>query len=321
MALRARDHARYSDLFLRLHDAVVLLDSSEFHIRDLNDAFERLISPCPSPEGRPFGHWISEHHRDDFQKMLRVCRRRYYAQTWESECDIQGRKIPVKVTACCVKLDDGSEVIQVLLRDISAEKAAEQEIRKYVKKLQVANQRLEELATTDELTQLANVRCFRERIALEHQRAQRYGSKFALIFIDADHFKHYNDRNGHPAGDELLKQLAWIIRRSCRNLDLAARYGGEEFVVLLPETDWKQAIVVAERIRRTVEGHPFLHGTAQPLGKVSVSLGVASFPADGDTVEAVLSAADQALYAAKEGGRNRIQAQQELRPGGKRRAG
>jgi diguanylate cyclase (GGDEF)-like protein len=148
---------------------------------------------------------------------------------------------------------------------------------------------------------------------MEHIRAQRYASQYSLVFIDADNFKHYNDRNGHPAGDRLLKELAQIVRASCRSTDLPARYGGEEFVVLCPETAHPDANVVAERIRKAVQSHPFAHADAQPLGFVSVSVGVACYPVDGQTPEAVLQSADEALYASKQNGRNRVTTAPDLR--------
>jgi diguanylate cyclase (GGDEF)-like protein len=117
---------------------------------------------------------------------------------------------------------------------------------------------------------------------------------------DVDHFKRYNDTHGHPAGDELLKQLATILRQETRDVDLVARYGGEEFLVLLPETKARGAAELAGRIRARLETLP------APAGHVTLSIGVAEFPLHGDSGEKLIDVADAALYEAKRGGRNRV---------------
>ena len=121
-----------------------------------------------------------------------------------------------------------------------------------------------------------------------------------------DHFKQYNDAHGHLAGDEVLKILARILRDCNRSTSVCARYGGEEFVVLIPEANRKGAFVVAERVRGMVELHPFPGRETQPLGAVTISLGVASYPADGEDGLALIGRADRALYEAKQKGRNRV---------------
>jgi diguanylate cyclase (GGDEF)-like protein len=124
--------------------------------------------------------------------------------------------------------------------------------------------------------------------------------------LDVDHFKNFNDTHGHPAGDEVLKALADIIKSRLRDVDISARYGGEEFAVLLPETDRKAGTLVAEDICAQVESHSFEGGDSQPLGKVTISIGVAEFPADCTDAPSLLKEADEALYRAKSEGRNRV---------------
>jgi diguanylate cyclase (GGDEF)-like protein len=124
--------------------------------------------------------------------------------------------------------------------------------------------------------------------------------------IDVDHFKNYNDRLGHPEGDALLRQLADVIRSGLRTGDLAARHGGEEFALVMINTRIQDAADVVERLRRAVEQTPFPHREIQPEGRVTVSAGVAEYPGDGDSDEAVVVAADSALYRAKAAGRNRV---------------
>jgi diguanylate cyclase (GGDEF)-like protein len=188
--------------------------------------------------------------------------------------------------------------------------AATAELRKVVDKLT-------ELALRDGLTGLYNHRFFQEALTAELARSARHGRKVGLIFIDLDLFKNYNDMLGHPAGDELLVQLAKILIHTHSNeeiairgriSDIAARYGGEEFVIILPETDRAGALVRAERLRACVESFPFPNGSVQPGGKVTVSIGVSAYPEDAVTKQGLVEAADQALLRAKREGRNRVYA-------------
>ncbi len=169
------------------------------------------------------------------------------------------------------------------------------------------------MANKDGLTRLYNHRYFQERIRQELAQAQRQKSGMSVILMDVDHFKHYNDRNGHPAGDALLRQLADLLSQQKnsdgsgkRVTDILARYGGEEFVMILPFTLHDGALVKAERVRAVVEEFLFEHREAQPLGKVTMSIGVASFPEHGSTAEELIAAADRALYISKRKGRNRV---------------
>jgi diguanylate cyclase (GGDEF)-like protein len=180
------------------------------------------------------------------------------------------------------------------------------QLKKHMEELQRMNKNLEELANHDGLTGLLNNRCFREALELELSRSQRYRHQFSLVFMDLDNFKHYNDTNGHLAGDKLLKDLARILTGNSRSVTTLARYGGEEFVALCPETDKKGAMFYAERLRCKVEEYPFEGRELQPLGRVTISAGVATFPDDATVGAALIDCADQALYEAKEGGRNRV---------------
>ncbi len=180
------------------------------------------------------------------------------------------------------------------------------ELKEKTVEMERLNKRLQHMAIHDGLTGLHNHRYFRDALEEEVPRSGRYERCFSLIFMDVDHFKQYNDTHGHPAGDEVLKTLAQLLTKQCRSTDIAARYGGEEFVVLLPETDKKAARQFAERLRTSVEEHPFLGRETQPLGTVSLSLGVASFPQDGTDSVTLIAHADGALYKAKGDGRNKV---------------
>lgn len=158
---------------------------------------------------------------------------------------------------------------------------------------------LEMISTTDALTGLRNRRAFDEKMLGEHQRSSRSHQAFSLLLVDIDHFKQFNDDFGHQAGDEALGEVARIMQYTVRAYDVAARYGGEEFAVILPDTDKKGALEIAERLRRAIERAEWLNR------KVTVSIGVATL-AYGQSVPVLIEAADRALYTAKEQGRNRV---------------
>lgn len=164
-------------------------------------------------------------------------------------------------------------------------------------------------AITDPLTQLYNFGFFRERLKLELDRAQATGDSVSLVMFDIDHFKHYNDTNGHQEGNVALVRVAETVKRTGRRGDIVARYGGEEFVALLYGATREEAFRFAESVRQAVEREAFAGGPAQPMGRVTVSGGVAAFPADAPDDEALIAAADANLYRAKAGGRNRVVAE------------
>lgn len=158
----------------------------------------------------------------------------------------------------------------------------------------------------DELTRLYNFRYFNKAVQNEVVRSKRYHAPMSLVLFDIDDFKHYNDTNGHPAGNRALKKFAGIIRKTVREVDIAARFGGEEFALLLPETNKQGAFTIAERIRKAVARASFVNARSQPLKRFSVSGGVASLHVDAKSVSALIKRADQALYQAKARGKNQI---------------
>ncbi len=173
--------------------------------------------------------------------------------------------------------------------------------------LRRSNRLLLELAQTDPLTRLCNRRSLTEMLENELNRCQRNATPCSLIMADIDHFKQVNDQYGHQAGDDVLVTVADLLREQLRPYDLAARYGGEEFCLVLPETSLTQAEEVAERIRKRVENYTFKGATADL--HLTISLGVATLSGESEQSEnKLIRLADEALYLAKNNGRNRVEA-------------
>jgi len=186
-------------------------------------------------------------------------------------------------------------------------------LRSRIDALLSETERLYELSLTDGLTQIANHRCFQDRLRDEFRRAQRYDDPLALILLDLDHFKDVNDLHGHVAGDQVLKDVAACIRKSVRETDFTARYGGEEFAIILPKTQLAGALTVAERVWSDV-GKLKL-GTDQGSFKVTASLGLSGYPSRSvASAEQLVRCADEALYRAKREGRNKIAIYQAPNP-------
>jgi diguanylate cyclase (GGDEF)-like protein len=163
-------------------------------------------------------------------------------------------------------------------------------------------ERTQQLAYQDGLTGIFNRRHFEKRIREELERSQRYNTSLSVVMLDIDYFKKLNDEFGHLLGDEVLKQVSAIFQQHLRKGDVVCRYGGEEFALLLPQTNGENALEVAEKLRRTVEGWPFPGVPRQ----VTISAGLADCPTFGMTRDEIVSAADGALYHAKLSGRNRV---------------
>lgn len=294
--------AAYLDLFLRSLDAILLVDITSGKIVEANDSAAKTFRlPLDALYTKTVYDYCAPEFLAEFKKMLRIASRRYHPKILEVPLLVGAPVEPIitELAASPLKLNDQSEVLQLIFRDITDKK-------KHLRQIEEANKKLEELATTDGMTGLTNFRQFMKLLEAEHVRCVRYKSNYSVVFCDIDHFKKYNDNNGHPAGDALLKGFAKLVRACVRNTDVPARYGGEEFVVLCPETNIKDAWIVAERIRQSVAASKFPNGDKQPLGMLSVSIGVASFPQDGTDFKQVLKTADDMLYFCKANGRNRV---------------
>ncbi|MEW6055466.1 MAG: sensor domain-containing diguanylate cyclase [Bdellovibrionota bacterium] len=292
--------AAYSDLFHKMIDGVFLVERKNFRILECNRAGLELLTSAPQPVvGKPILSWVVERDRITLEKYLKGASQSNEAQQPVDALFLMGsKKVFLEISACNLKLARNIEVLQLVAKDVTA-------IRQAQRSLEELTLKLEKASVTDEMTGLSNFRRFQAQLEKEHVRALRYKHPYAILFCDVDHFKKYNDQNGHPEGDEVLRGTAKIIEKHSRTTDLAARYGGEEFVVLCPNTDTQTAYALAERIRIAIANEAFTHREKQPLGCVSVSIGIASFPSDGEKPSEILERADQALYQSKTEGRNR----------------
>jgi diguanylate cyclase (GGDEF)-like protein/PAS domain S-box-containing protein len=179
--------------------------------------------------------------------------------------------------------------------------------KKKLKEIEVMREEALRLSYTDDLTGIYNHRFFIEQLTLEVERQKRYSVPLSLLMIDIDYFKHYNDTNGHLAGDQVLKAISILIQRGVRQTDIVARYGGEEFSAILINAEREEALEIAERVRRNVADTRFPNEAAQPNKDLTVSLGVATFSSSISTLTDLIREADHALYRAKKRGRNRIE--------------
>ena len=205
-----------------------------------------------------------------------------------------GNQLYLAIDAGPIHDEDGKLIAVVeTLRDMTAQKRAESA--------------LQALASSDGLTGLANRRCFDETLAVQWARAQRTKSPLSLLLVDVDHFKLYNDFHGHQKGDDCLRAVAGAMGGNLRPADIAARYGGEEFAVLMPDSAHEAALQVGERLREAIGRLCLVHGAPSAGALVTLSIGVATqVPMDEMYSDLLVAKADQALYAAKHSGRDRV---------------
>jgi diguanylate cyclase (GGDEF)-like protein/PAS domain S-box-containing protein len=233
-------------------------------------------------------------HPDDHARLLEEIRQAIEAgDPFKFEYRIRrkdGEELWVWEQGCVVTIN-GERSLEGIVIDINERKRMEGE--------------LAFLATRDALTGLYNRREFLLHFGEEVHRAARYDRPLSLLLVDVDHFKNVNDRHGHQVGDDVLQRIGGVLQSEIRKVDYAARYGGEEFVVVLPEMDAAAALGTAERLRGVIAAIALRDAEDQPFS-ITVSIGVAAFPDDGKTPDAMFEAADRAMYAAKNGGRNRV---------------
>jgi diguanylate cyclase (GGDEF)-like protein len=269
------------ELFVKEQPSMVLLDVKMPGIDGYETA--RRIRAARPEEWTPIIFLSASEHDQDLQRAI--------------ECggdDYLVKPVSAVVLSAKIRALQRLDQMRGKLLEVSRELAA-------------ANQRLELLAHQDGLTGIANRRAFDFLIERHFAQAVRHGTPLSVALCDVDHFKAYNDRYGHPTGDECLRQVGAAVGRSCRRgTDLAARYGGEEFALLLPDTAQPGALQVAESLRQAIAALAIPHEASSAGPVVTLSAGVATFSAERDkTASALVERADAALYRAKELGRNR----------------
>jgi len=283
-------------------DGMWILDLERNVIR-VNDTMIRILElPKEEIEGRKCYDILAGHCCLNQECTVKQIKRKKVPILADIELPVRGQSTPFSLTATPFYGIE-SDLVGVLenFRDITERKQAEET-------LQQANDELKRLATMDGLTNIANRRTLDERLENEWRRITREKGDLSLIICDVDFFKKYNDAYGHQEGDECLKSVAQALEAAVRRpADFVARYGGEEFAAILPNTDLEGAACVAENIRRSVMDLEIEHQSSETAAVVTLSLGVATVqPKVGHIPEILLTTADQALYRAKEAGRNRV---------------
>ncbi|MEJ8476016.1 GGDEF domain-containing protein [Roseibium algae] len=199
---------------------------------------------------------------------------------------------------------------------VSSNKELETQLRESKRQIEILQDSLEAIryeSLTDELTTLNNRKHFDHSLEQAIGQAKESGSSFALLLTDIDHFKKFNDTFGHQTGDQVLRLVALAVKHNVSNRDTACRYGGEEFAIILPQSQLAQAAKISEKIRVAVMSKELVkRSTGENLGRITVSIGISTFKPD-DTAHSLIARADEALYAAKHGGRNMIMSEEDLK--------
>jgi diguanylate cyclase (GGDEF)-like protein/PAS domain S-box-containing protein len=282
------DLANYSDLFERTHDSILLLDLGRFEVLQCNPASERTLGVAAADlVGQELGSFFDEFTRARLEAFL--------TQTPSTAIDLRWAstktQVTLELTVSRLELADYCTVLQLIARDVTAARA--QQLT------------LESLSVTDELTGLSNRRAYNQRLEQIHDAAEKTGRAYAVLLLDVDNFKHFNDRNGHAAGDAALREIGKILKAHKSEKVFPARYGGEEFVLVVEAARPQVVLALAETLRAAVQASQVEHAAAQPLGFLSVSIGVACW-SKGQTSGKTAKSADEALYECKEKGRNRV---------------
>jgi diguanylate cyclase (GGDEF)-like protein/PAS domain S-box-containing protein len=301
------DIAIYQHAFEASTDAIICSDETDV-ITFWNPAAERMFGYSKKAIlGRPISQLMPEEFRSAHKAGMSNFIRTGKSVICGSIIEVRGLRMnnttfPIELSISSSKINGW--IFIAIIRDITSRKKIEDALHK-------ANSKLKRLSLIDGLTGISNRRMFDLTLAREWASAKRHQSSIALIMIDIDFFKLYNDNYGHLQGDDCLKEVAKALLAMChRDTDIVARFGGEEFVILLPDTDIQQAITVAEKCRKAVIKRNILHEHTAviELSVVSVSLGVTSvIPNVKADALSLINTADQLLYKAKGSGRNRVE--------------
>jgi diguanylate cyclase (GGDEF)-like protein/PAS domain S-box-containing protein len=328
--LREKERDVTRSLFERIPEALLILNPKGVFLKVNQRAAEMLGYSNEELQQRVLFDLVIPEERDIVQKAFEEIESGGEIRLNASFFDASKRRIAVELAGA-----SGGEVFFVTLRGLREKAQIEEELEKTKKSLtekirerdQYARERQalndiyreklkeieklkaekESLSYTDDLTEISNHRYFIHQLTEEVKKQKRYPTALSLLMIDIDYFKHYNDTNGHLAGDQVLRAVALLIGHGVRDSDIVARYGGEEFSAILINTGKKEAMEIAERVRRVVAEASFPNEHAQPNGKLTVSIGAATFSPSICTLTDLIREADNALYRAKRAGRNRVE--------------
>jgi diguanylate cyclase (GGDEF)-like protein/PAS domain S-box-containing protein len=299
---------RQRELFQHSFDPVVFVDIENLTILEANPAFYKFTGILPEKIGTTSVlNWIAPGDQEAFIQSLQGLGNHSSATTWEELWKTGDRAAaPVMVTACRVKLNSlNHEAIQLIIRDVTQERGTKPSLERYTEQLNELRRKLELYTTIDETTGVANRRQTDQQLQVEHSRASRYSEVYSILMVGIDFSELYRAVAGAKITEETMRQIAQIVRQSCRITDSAGRFSLTEFLLIFPRTSHLNARVVAERIRQAVEFKPFIGGSSLPGGKLTVSCGIASFPTHGTSSGNVLEKASQAMQKAMEQGKNR----------------
>lgn len=296
---------KFKAVVTSLAEGIMLIDAATRRFVDVNEALLDLLGYTKAElmALEPFDIVAKESH----EMFTRTVADMDGQLAQEGRCDLGRRHLRRKdgtgITAeihVTVVPDEGAGLHVVIVRDITDQLQYEERLFEYQLDLEQANAKLRALATTDGLLGIYNRAAFNEKLLEAFERAQRYARALSVILMDVDHFKKFNDTFGHPAGDDVLKSVAKILCDTVRSADIVARYGGEEFAIILPDTEYAGAMVLAERCRRAIAAHPWNHRA------ITASIGVSTLSPTTGNPSVLVQEADDALYRAKQSGRNRV---------------
>jgi diguanylate cyclase (GGDEF)-like protein/PAS domain S-box-containing protein len=299
-ARAARDHAeRYRELFDHTEEHVFSTDAAGRFLHYNRACREALGYTDEEMRSLTLDQLIPYEHLDHFHSVMHRQRQGEIVRVCDAVVRTKaGRLLDVEGVTRMHFTDGRPDYSVSFFRDVTERKARERQFEDYWLHLESTNKNLHQLAATDPLTGLSNRRLFHQRLQEELERSRRYGAGLSLVLLDVDHFKSFNDTFGHPAGDDVLREVAQLLGRTARPCDIVARIGGEEFAVLLPDTAVNGALLSAERFRREIEQ------ASWDLRGITVSVGVATLSTEVAGPDAFIERADAALYRSKGAGRN-----------------
>ncbi|WP_412722499.1 sensor domain-containing diguanylate cyclase [Alteromonas sp. D210916BOD_24] len=288
-----KTESRYEAIVTNAYEGIISIDEDQ-NILLANNAAKKIFG-TNELEGKPLSNLIPaafRHKHPEYVQSFKnaeVASRPMHLRASVMGVKANGQQVPLEITIAKINVDGKTEMT-AFIRDITEK-----------------NQLIDELnhiSHTDSLTALNNRRYLESVLLREFERAVRYGTSLSILFVDIDNFKNFNDRYSHLVGDMVLKKVAGIFQKSLRDSDIACRWGGEEFVVLLPESDIKDASLLAERLREAVENFSFVHEGV--THKITISVGVAGLKEQHQTPNEMLQDADDAMLDAKKGGKNKV---------------